>query len=429
MFDRPFLTLLDSRAKIKGSRDPLGFQSIWTILGRRIIKNLTTITTSPRNFTTLLLGYYFAERILIQKNLKETEFINIFLKFEQIAAYTRYIHSLSKNLSDEEIRGILKVKRNLSEDKKVNIGIDSTSQILSNQKIYGIWGLYSVSARNSGFIEATSNRLKRDINEFIENEYLPMIVSNVEQLVNLLQKPSFVFEPYGKHSSLTNNLAKVLAPGIRNNEIKFYEKHLIKANEEDNTQTRLWEYLSKSHFKENFSYAELIDIIKQSAADNDIELNKRLTDIKVCENIIAPISCLFNYLMDADQRRVTEVTRSLETEWGGAFKNINVNRFKEILDTMKVLQSEESLQNILESAIHLNQNNYKELVKTVIHRNKLIMNERNGNEWLKINKNIIDVRFLEISGDLPLKSDLKTLWVHPYFINSFKQIGQKIYKN
>ncbi len=30
----PFLTALDSRAKIKGSRDPLGIQPIWTRLRR-----------------------------------------------------------------------------------------------------------------------------------------------------------------------------------------------------------------------------------------------------------------------------------------------------------------------------------------------------------------------------------------------------------
>ena len=59
----PFLTSIDPRAAIKGSRDPLGIQSIWTRMGRRVVGNLTTITTSTRDFTTTLLGYWLAEKI------------------------------------------------------------------------------------------------------------------------------------------------------------------------------------------------------------------------------------------------------------------------------------------------------------------------------------------------------------------------------
>jgi hypothetical protein len=59
----PFLTDLDARAQVKGSRDPLGAQSVWTRLGRQVVGNLTTVTNSVRDFTTLLLGYYFAERV------------------------------------------------------------------------------------------------------------------------------------------------------------------------------------------------------------------------------------------------------------------------------------------------------------------------------------------------------------------------------
>src|SRR3989442_15950904 len=36
MLTTPFLTDLDSRAAVKGSRDPLGIQQIWTRLGRHV---------------------------------------------------------------------------------------------------------------------------------------------------------------------------------------------------------------------------------------------------------------------------------------------------------------------------------------------------------------------------------------------------------
>ncbi len=53
----PFLTDLDSRGDVKGSRDPLGLQAIWTHFGRKVVGNLTTVSSSLRGFTTTLLGY------------------------------------------------------------------------------------------------------------------------------------------------------------------------------------------------------------------------------------------------------------------------------------------------------------------------------------------------------------------------------------
>jgi hypothetical protein len=40
----PFLTDIDPQAAIKGSRDPLGLQTIWARLGRHVVGNLTTVT-------------------------------------------------------------------------------------------------------------------------------------------------------------------------------------------------------------------------------------------------------------------------------------------------------------------------------------------------------------------------------------------------
>src|SRR2546426_2159687 len=83
----PFLTELDSRAAIKGSRDPLGVQAIWTRLGRHVIGNLTTVSTSVRDFTVTLLGYYFAERAAQEGSASSD--LSVFLRWEQLAAYAR----------------------------------------------------------------------------------------------------------------------------------------------------------------------------------------------------------------------------------------------------------------------------------------------------------------------------------------------------
>jgi hypothetical protein len=53
----PFLTDIDPQAAVKGSRDPLSLQTIWARLGRHVVGKLTTVSTSVRDFTTLVLGY------------------------------------------------------------------------------------------------------------------------------------------------------------------------------------------------------------------------------------------------------------------------------------------------------------------------------------------------------------------------------------
>ncbi len=145
MLTVPFLTDLDSRAAVKGSRDPLGIQQIWTRLGRYVVGNLTTVSNSVRDFTTLLLGYYFAAPLADQLG-PGTE-LGPFLKWEQLAAYARA--TVNKDFA---FRGTERVRKRLSEGSRVTLSDDRGHQILSDQQTYGLWGLYTQPARASGHV-------------------------------------------------------------------------------------------------------------------------------------------------------------------------------------------------------------------------------------------------------------------------------------
>jgi hypothetical protein len=118
----PFLTDLDPQAAVKGSRDPLGIQTIWRRLGRHVVGNLTAVSTSVRDFTTLVLGYYFAERV--GNEATGDEDLSAFLRWEQLAAYAR-----AEINGDWGFRGVDRVRLNLQNSARVHLGIDSTSQI------------------------------------------------------------------------------------------------------------------------------------------------------------------------------------------------------------------------------------------------------------------------------------------------------------
>jgi hypothetical protein len=131
------------RAQIKGSRDPLGVQTLWSGFGRHVVFNLTTVTNSVRSFTVLLIGRHLAAILAEREEIGEEEALEVFLRWEQVAGYARHIfHGV-----EGDIRGITRIKAHVREGEgKVSIGVDGENQILADQRIYGIWGLYTVAA-------------------------------------------------------------------------------------------------------------------------------------------------------------------------------------------------------------------------------------------------------------------------------------------
>ncbi len=62
----------------------------------------------------------------------------VFLRWEQLAAYAR-----GGINNDWEFRGTERAKKNFNENAKIRLGTDSAALILSDQKTYGLWGLFS----------------------------------------------------------------------------------------------------------------------------------------------------------------------------------------------------------------------------------------------------------------------------------------------
>ena len=81
-----FITEPDINFRIKGSRDPLGFQPIWQKLGRKVIKDLSTVSINIRDFQIMSFAWYF------WGDRPDKNFMAFFYKFEQACAYTRELY-------------------------------------------------------------------------------------------------------------------------------------------------------------------------------------------------------------------------------------------------------------------------------------------------------------------------------------------------
>ncbi len=423
----PFLTLLDDRAKIKGSRDPLGLQPIWTRFGRQVVRNLTTVTTTVRGFTVLILGLYFAEQAVEQHSAEEADLLNMFLKFEQLAAYSRVAWRNSAGQEDEGyILGIQRVKKNLQERQdRVSISAHQDAQILSNQKTYGLWGLYTVAARNSGLVEPGHSRLTREAGEFIESEYLPSLDRLASQIFRFLNQDRD-FEPRGKDSSLGSRLASMLGDTLTKPEIAFYSKHLLFGGVDTSAQARLWQRIRAASLLDAFSMLELKEIIRQTSATGDLDLAEKLQHIQQVETVIAPVGRLFNYLLDQNGQTIDEVAGVLKKELG-SLNHLDPVAFRQALGTMKDIEADIQTR-LVGLAEALQAGSYAQAIELMLEQNEAVMKGRGGAAWIRLKNRELEVRFKDEreSRKLPERDELPNLWINTYFIDSLKSIGYQL---
>ena len=426
MQETPFLTELDQRAAVKGSRDPLGIQQIWTRLGRRVVGNLTTVSDSPRDFTTTLLGYYFAEQIAAVTN-PGTE-LATFLKWEQLAAYTRA--GLNQ---DYGFRGTERVRRRLSEGTNVTLSDDRAHQILSNQKIYGLWGLYSMPARTSGLLHDDPTRLTPTARDFVERTYLPVLAegcgSEARRIHEMLRPRAKRIDLEGLEAAAVKAIARVLRKTLSSKERCFYRYHLLHGGPQDATQglqRQLAELLNETLEDNSFvwSVARINSLAKlaRRRGQDWHPLSHHLSRVAACESVLAPASMLFTHLLGLDGKSMESTTKRLRDAWGDGLRTVDRVAFSEIGNDIAGGDSQESDRwiAIAESAAL---GRYDKLIELLMAQNKVVMSARGGAPWLEHRAGKLHVRFRDEQGHLPTREQLPHLWRFPYFLESLRRVA------
>lgn len=443
-----FLTELDPRAKIKGSRDPLGLQPIWTRFGRAVVGNLTTVTNSLRSFTTLLLGLHFADESIARGKADEEDRVDLFLKFEQLAAYSRYAH----NDVDPErgrILGITRVKRRADEADRVRISANRSDQILSNQKTYGIWGLFTVAARQSGLCVQGDHRPTPEARAFVQAEYLPQFpikngVRGADVYAFLEGERSF--EPHGKDQPLAQTLAKILDPEVTPEEEALYGRSLVlgvgpagngqRARHDDPTHGRqhdLWTTLSELNddgpfgWPTEFGYPELVEATKRARTSGRDDLAECLDRIEALEPFLAASAGAFGFLLNRNRQRIGSVADEVERAWGDGLRHLRVDRLTELRQQIVEASSEEAADRLLDMARALRGGDYVAFMELALDHNAAVMRARGGAPWLTLSRNRLDVRVKEEQAALPDTEELRQPWSNSYFINSLKAVGATVY--
>ena len=423
----PFLTDLDSRAAIKGSRDPLGLVPVWSRLGRGVVGNLTTVSNSVRGFTTLLLGHYFAEAVHERPGGRDQSTLELFLKFEQLAAYVRY--HVNK---DGEFRGHDRVLARLAKGPKVTLGADTTDQILGNQKVYGLWGLFSVPARASGLLEPDETVLTPVAREFVERQYIRRLAADGfkdgRAIIDLLRRKRADVFLAGRDSRLAESLARILAPKVSAAEQEFYDRHLVDGGPEDRTQGRqplLADLLGHLPADTAFSMPELRETTRRaSRVPGGEPLAERLEAIGKVEQLLVPMESVFGFLQSRDRQPVVAVADEVRRAWGRSLRHVDPTAIAAVRPTIaEAFQDSRAADRFVLTAEAFTAGDYGEAIQFLIDHNAFVMQARNGSQpWVRLEGGKLDVRYRDESGWLLPAEELPDYWRSTYFINSLKRV-------
>lgn len=416
-----FLTLEDPNARIHGSRDPLGVQPVWSAFGRKVVTNLTTVTTSIRGFTVLLLGRLCAEKMIAKGTAGEQDALSIFLKVEQICSYARHItHEV-----DSDIRGIERVQRFYKEHKpNVPIYDDARGMILSDQKVYGLWGLYSVSARVSGIIADGPVGLTDFAREFAERNYWPTLQTAENKLFKLLKEGGFLRTH--NNDSVFGSISDLLPPTLTAAEAEFYAQSLrdavhVKDLPAAKRQPFFADLLKEHADLDQPTRRAEIQSLAAAARRSEDAIAQGLEKILRLEALFAPAEALFDYLQTQGGQGPADVATHIRDHWGGSVPNL-ATPLEDILPEIKEVVGSDLGGVMLRCDQALGAGAYEDAIDALLEWNKLVMAGRKAAPWVQMTSGKLDVRYRGQERGLPGGDDLPELWKNPYFIDALKSI-------
>lgn len=421
-----FLTLEDPRARVKGSRDPLGVQPIWSAFGRRIVANLTTVTNSLRGFTVLLLGRYLGELLLREGRIEEEDVVDVFLRVEQVCGYARYFAIANELGRAGRILGIERVKRRISEGAaSVSIGVAPGATILSDQKTYGLWGLFSVSARVSKLLPDGPVGLSREARDFVQSHYLQDRSQLLVDLQRLARgEGKLRLDP--SHRVLSA-LGAILGERPSAVEQQFYREYLCDGEHcghlPNGRQARFRRLLeSHSELRQSISRDELLSI-KNASRAIDPRLAKRIGHILALEALLAPCDVIFGFLRTRHGQLPSKVALKLGERWGRGVPNLDPEEFAGIRGEIAAVVGEEITEQMAGVQTALSCGQYQKAITHLLAWNRLVMMHRSAAPWVRLNDcGALDVRYPGIERELPTGSAMSSLWRNSYFIDALKDL-------
>lgn len=380
-----FITERDPNYTIKGSRDPLGFQVLWQIAGRRVVPHLSTVSGAVRDFQILCIGYALKKEL----NITDQQFLPFFIRLEQLMAYTRFIYN-----NDPGFNGIERVKKK-ADHTTIHISNSSEHQLMSSQKAYGIWGKY---IRPFTDIDITAH-------PDFDQVYLQKIKANP---LLLKYARAFLTKSANESNRISRNELQQLS-SLLEKPTGAERELLIKYLLQDNYEGELLRIVQQNEdYINGISLYPLIDSLCNESHNQ--RFCASLASIRQTERILSPLARIFRYLQTRSYWKKEDIEN-----------DTYISAWKLTNSDISLLQEEP----VHSLAALLGQSNIN-LVKGLVNRNEEVAARRNSSPWMRFTNSGLEINHFEGAGySADYNPDIhndNTYFLHT-FVNLYKQLN------
>ena len=403
-----FISLMDDRAKPKGSRDPLGFELVWTYFGRKVIGNLTTITSSMDNFAVALLGFYFANDLVVKiDNEKERhrQIRELFLRYEQLAGYVRYYGNAT------DIMGITRITQRVQDISfEITLGQSADQAILSDQASYGLWGLYSSASIESGLVK-DDNRTVSETGLRIANEIHEQLGDCADKFRSLISSDDVLGRAY------LESMAEKFMGAIQHDSVRRELLKILLAGRDPNgVQNELWR-VTQDIYRKNDSKLpedtdEFINLVFECNPRSD--LRQHLEDIRQVERLLVASNNLFHYCRRKDGEGLAKIQEMLAGRYQFSHlpSSLPADEFPRKILMVSILEA-------------FRNDDIERVIKELINLNKEVMHQRSGAPWVEVESgDKLRVKIKSERAELAEQENIENRWDYDYFLGSFLRIAR-----
>lgn len=442
-----FLTDLDPNAKVKGARDPLGTQSVWSGFGRLVVGNLTTQTTSLNDFRILLIGAWLTDQAAGSGVPRASAFV----AWEQLASYARV-----SARNEGGFRGVTKTQLNLARHTKrgdtLGISSERQHQTLTNQAAYGIWGLYTAAASRSGMISFDASRLTTSrAAAVVEECYVPLLAGawhhNARELVRWVSTGADLRPSSKSHGEKLEAIARCICDPLNETERTYLRGAVVEGGQPTGDevpspesllvrrrQARLARHLRSQVTDDRVRRHDVEHI---AASTDDEDLAQQLEAILASESLLAPAMRIFSHVTDHHGSTVKAVTKELEEQFGNLRTLLPADQLARLTAThaqnprlLYSLPEEGASSNDrwLRIATALHEKDFPGLIRLLIEQNTLVSRDRGGTVgWVSISPaETINVRLPSHGPGLPNPDRVKDMWLNGYFLDNLLALAREV---
>jgi hypothetical protein len=320
-----------------------------------------------------------------------------------LTGYVRYFGKAT------DIMGITRVKaRVLEESFDITLGMSPDQQILSDQASYGLWGLYSSAARDTGLVKGNDRVIT------IDGETIALrIIAQLGDAANLLLK--LLHSGQSLNRDQLESVSEVFMNAVRHSSVRELLLHALMSGRDPNgVQRELWA-ITQSLFQSDQKSPETVgEFVRQVLAKGpSAGLAQYLNDIIQTERLLVATNNVFNYCRRKDGASLSEILDTFDSHYVYA-------HLPDVLPGDS-FPRRQSLERILSA---FRQNDASLLIAEVFSLNKDVMKHRSGAAWVEVEGGkTLRVKVRSEKAELRKQQEIEERWDYDYFLGSFLSIA------